>query len=143
VLVAQAWHWVDVERASVEVARVLRPGGYLGLVWNRRAKDVGWVAQLDELTPDHTATEVDVRRPPVGDPFTRFEYFETRWESPLTPQGLVDLIASRSYVIVAPPQEREQILSDVRQLTEEHPDLAGRAEFGMPYVTYCTRAYVQ
>ena len=27
VLVAQAWHWVDPERAIPEVARVLRPGG--------------------------------------------------------------------------------------------------------------------
>ncbi len=31
VLVGQAWHWVDVSRASAEVARVLRPGGRLGL----------------------------------------------------------------------------------------------------------------
>jgi len=143
VLIAQAWHWVDVEPASVEVARVLRPGGYLGLVWNRRDKDVDWVAQLDNVTPEHTASDMDVRRPPVAAPFTRFEHFETRWSNPLTPQGLVDLIASRSYVIVASPAERQRILDGVRRLTEQHPDLAGRAQFDMPYVTYCTRAYVE
>jgi SAM-dependent methyltransferase len=29
-------HWVDESRAVPEVARVLRPGGVLGLVWNLR-----------------------------------------------------------------------------------------------------------
>jgi SAM-dependent methyltransferase len=143
VLMAQAWHWVDVERASVEVARVLRPGGYLGLVWNRRDKSLDWVKQLDTVTPDNAAADMDVRRPPVGAPFTRFEHFDTHWESPLTPQGLIDLIASRSYVIVASPDEHEKIVGGVRQLTEQHPELAGREQFELPYVTYCTRAYVQ
>src|SRR5660397_264806 len=34
VVCGQVWHWVDVPAASREVARVLRPGGVLGLVWN-------------------------------------------------------------------------------------------------------------
>src|ERR1700759_5867639 len=37
VLVAQAWHWVDPERAVPEVARWCRPGGRLGLGWKTRA----------------------------------------------------------------------------------------------------------
>src|ERR1700712_1163347 len=41
---AQAWHWVDVPAASAEVARVLRPGGSLALVWNIRDSGVDWVA---------------------------------------------------------------------------------------------------
>ena len=34
VLVATAWHWFPFEEAVAEVRRVLRPGGWLGLVWN-------------------------------------------------------------------------------------------------------------
>jgi SAM-dependent methyltransferase len=144
VLVAQAWHWVDVAKASVEVARVVRPGGYLGLVWNRRDKSVDWVRQLGRAaTPDITSDDMDVRRPEVAAPFTRFEHFDVSWSHPLTPQGLVDLMASRSYVITATPAEHEEILANVKRLTEQHPDLAGKSEFAMPYVTYCTRAYVQ
>src|SRR5688572_16788173 len=32
----QSWHWVDPPRGSAEVARILRPGGALGLFWNIR-----------------------------------------------------------------------------------------------------------
>ena len=46
---AQAWHWVDQDRALPSVARVLRPGGTLGLVWNIRDERVPWVARLTEV----------------------------------------------------------------------------------------------
>ena len=49
VLVAQAWHWFDPERAVKEVARVLRPGGRLGLVWNTRDERLGWVKDLGRI----------------------------------------------------------------------------------------------
>ena len=34
VVVAQAFHWFDAERALAEISRVLRPDGMLGLAWH-------------------------------------------------------------------------------------------------------------
>ena len=36
VTVGQAFHWFDGPKALAEIERVLRPGGALALVWNRR-----------------------------------------------------------------------------------------------------------
>jgi ubiquinone/menaquinone biosynthesis C-methylase UbiE len=143
VVVAQAWHWVDVPRASAEVARVLRPGGRLGLIWNHRDERVDWVRALTDVTSrgiDHNAT--DPSNPEFGPQFGQIEYFVAEWSKTMTPAGLLELIASRSYFIVASEDEREQMRTAIQDLLETHPQLAGRDEFELPYLTYASRAHV-
>ncbi len=78
---AQAWHWVDRARAVPEVARVLRPGGWLGLVWNERDEQVRWVAELGRVMGVERV-EDDLGRggPQVGAPFGPVERHVTRWQ---------------------------------------------------------------
>ncbi len=142
VLVGQAWHWVDVERASTEVARVLKPGGRLGLVWNHRDERVDWVRELTEIVSagaDHGGS--DPSDPRFGPEFGQIEYFVTEWSSPMTAAGLLELVASRSYFIVASQPEQRAITDAIRDLLERHPQLAGRDRFELPYVTYASRAH--
>lgn len=139
VVVAQAWHWVDPRLAVAEVARVLRPHGTLSLVWNIRDHSEPWVALLDNILHQHTRQEIDTE-PDLGAPFERLERTEIRWRHTLDRSELLDLVASRSYVIVLPEQHRTELLGSVEELLDTHPDLQGRERLDLPYVTRCTRA---
>ena len=49
VFVSTAWHWLDPALAIPEIARVLRDGGRLGVIWTSRDRAEDWVAELDLL----------------------------------------------------------------------------------------------
>lgn len=140
VAVAQAWHWVDPAHAAPEVARVLRPGGSLCLVWNARDEDEPWVAALTVILAQYGANNESCLDPEVGPLFGPLERCEVRWSHPMTAQGIVDLFASRSYVIALSLNGRTEALEQVRELLRTHPDTRGRDEIQMPYVTRAFRA---
>jgi len=55
---------------------------------------------------------------------------------------VIDLAASRSYIITMTPDERAAVLAAVWHLLGTHPALAGAAEVVLPYVTRCSRAFL-
>jgi SAM-dependent methyltransferase len=143
VLVAQAWHWVDPPRAAPEVARVLAPGGRLGLIWNIRDLRVDWVARLSEIIhPVSYADQSDhvSLNPTAGPPFGPLERHVVEWSKIITPDELIDLVNSRSYFITMEPGERAERERHLRELLATHPGIAGAAEFPLPYVTRSYRA---
>jgi SAM-dependent methyltransferase len=137
VLVAQAWHWFDPALAAAEVARVLRPGGRLGLVWNTRDERLGWVRDLGRIIG---AEHDRVTTAELPAEFTEVATREFEWTSYLTREALVDYVASRSYCITSPALVRERTLQGVRDLLATHPALAGSDGLALPYVTVCIRA---
>ena len=136
VVVAQAWHWFDETRAVPEVARVLRPGGRLGLIWNLRDERVDWVRRLGEII----GSGESYRETIVGPPFEPLETRDVAWSYPVGPDQLLDMVASRSGVILRPSDERAAVLAQVRQLMVTHPALVGRMQYAMPYIAQCARA---
>ncbi|MGA1836251.1 class I SAM-dependent methyltransferase [Herbiconiux sp. 11R-BC] len=142
VTVAQAWHWVDVAAASREVARILRPGGVLALVWNIRDDSADWVARLGEIMGSSAAEQFDSVTPPLGEPLTRDAYAEFHWTSTLDHDQLLALVTSRSYVIALGEAERHALLERIEGLLRTHPQLAGRSHYELPYRTRVTLARV-
>ena len=140
ITVAQAWHWVDPERAKAETARVLRPGGTLGLIWNRRDERVEWVRKLSKVMGSAEAEVMDMAAVEIGSPYGPTERFVADWERPMDIDLLVEMAASRSYVITATPKRRREILDGVRVVVESEPQLG--TEFDFPYRTYCFKASV-
>jgi SAM-dependent methyltransferase len=147
VLMAQAWHWVDPAAAVPEVARVLAPGGWLGLLWNIRDERQDWVAALGAIMRSgrtgayeaHPGTASISQAPLIGPPFGHVERHDVTWVHHLPPDSLIDMVASRSYVITLPASERQEVLDEVGQLMRTHPTLAGAGEIALPYVTRCSR----
>ena len=138
VLVAQAWHWVDRSRAVPEVARVLVPGGRLGLVWNIRDEREEWVAELGRIMRDPGDHHQD--RGIIGPPFGAVERSDVEWTHRLSRDELIDLAASRSYVITMPDRERAVVLAMVADLADTRLGENGAGELVLPYVTECYRA---
>lgn len=140
VVVGTAYHWFDRERAHPEIARVLRPGGVLAPLWNDRDTTVAWVGALEEIIRSaqfHRGRLIgDLDFGPLFGPAERAEF---RHGVTQTPQGLVDLIATRSWYLVASEDERQRLRGEVRELCATHPDLAGRDSFELPYVTTACR----
>ena len=145
VTVAQAFHWFDAAPALAEMARVLRPGGTLVLVWNTRDRSVDWIRRFGELLVDGDGERpydsyYEVDYPAVvatagAGAFGSVDTWETTWVQPCDPELLVARAASVSVVAALPDERRAIVLERVRELTRTHPDLAGRSTFGFPYGT--------
>jgi SAM-dependent methyltransferase len=138
----EAFHWFDAPRALAEAARVLRPGGQLAMAWNRRDESVDWVQQYGRIVvserPEgrpypHRVDWAEVVAAASGFGEHRLERFDN--PRPCGPRALVDRAASTSFVAAADPAARERVLSRVRDLAAQHPQLAGRDHFEIPYVT--------
>jgi SAM-dependent methyltransferase len=140
---AQAWHWVDPELASREVARVLKPDGVLGLIWNIRDEREPWVAELSRIMKGSAAEQLIANGGPiVAEPFGRLECWSLQWPRELSVDDILAMVSSRSYVITAPEQQQEEILDGVRELLANDPATAGSAMITLPYITYAYRARV-
>jgi SAM-dependent methyltransferase len=140
VVCAGAFHWFDHDRALPEIARVLRPGGHLAVMWNRRDEGIPWVRKLGRLigAPDPSGR---VRPLMETEHFGWVEERRFRCWQALDAHGLDDLVRSRAQVAVMPEERRRQLLERVRALYDDY----GRGPDGMllPYVTECYRAEVR
>ncbi|CAM3330082.1 class I SAM-dependent methyltransferase [Occultella aeris] len=139
VTVAQAWHWVDPAAAVPEIARVLRPGGTLGLVWNSRDESVAWVAEFGDILIRLYERDEQELAPDIGAPFGPVESTTIRWTQAMPAETLVDLVRSRSYFITATPEQQADVLGAVGDLLAGHAELAGRDVIDLPYLADCFR----
>src|SRR5437763_6676734 len=139
VVAGQAYHWFDQESAHREIARVLKRGGVFAPIWNIRDETVPWIAELSRIADGAERAGGGVHEGWIEDEFgPEFGPLERALfahEVLLNADLLVQLIASRSYYITAPPERQAKVESEVRQLAAGLPET-----FPLPYVTVTYRS---
>jgi SAM-dependent methyltransferase len=136
---SQAFHWFDVQKSRLELRRILRPEGWVALIWNERAVEA--VPLLDEYDallrrycPEYDkvtsmrADESKIReflghRPETG-VFANRQVFDYA--------GLEGRLMSSSYAPEPGNPQHEPLIAGLREIFDRH-NRAGKVQF--PYRT--------
>jgi SAM-dependent methyltransferase len=136
---SQAFHWFDVQKSRSELARVLRPRGWVALIWNERPLEaVPLLDEYDALLRRH-APEYDRVRDMRADESKMREFFGRRPEVTVFPNrqsfdyaGFEGRLMSSSYAPESGDPQHEPMIAGLRSLFERH-NRAGKVLF--PYRT--------
>jgi SAM-dependent methyltransferase len=138
VIVGAAWHWFDAAAATAEIARVLRLGGRLGVLFTVLDVYVDWVRELSgiqSLVPDSTDAGRAYSRIEFGPSFSVIENTTIRGTRTMTGDEVVELFTTQSDYLVAGEARRTAIRERVAG------GLRGRGEpVTLPIMTPCWRA---
>lgn len=122
VLVSSAWHWFEQPAASIEIARVLRDGGPLIVVWNGFSREVAWV---DALTSLRDRSNDGFARPrgwsadlSADGPFVDAHDFTLDWTWRRSVEELVSLFGTYSAAIVCTDEQRHELEDELRRRLE-------------------------
>jgi SAM-dependent methyltransferase len=105
VTAAQSFHWFDAPRALAEFARILRPGGHVGLFWNSRTSDSPAARLFDDLVRkwnaehNHAYRDRDWSVPiRLSGLFESVKHHQFQWDVAMTVDDWLGLSRSISYV---------------------------------------------
>jgi len=155
VFVAQAFHWFDGRRALDEIARVLKPGGGLALLWNTtpwERREGAWFSLLDDLLEGSRADLSVVRRHGSGrwreafDGEPRFGLLcEATFDNArrMSQDEFLANLTSRSYIARLDTDAQRKLLGDISDLLGRPgaPVEAGRVIVPMQTDVYWTRLH--
>ncbi len=140
VVAGQAFHWFDPELAMVEIARVLRPGGVVAGLWNGDDLDVEWVAAFGQVSGSPVSSKdfdavhnLAPHRLFSDDAETTVPHSQRR-----TAESLVATVGTHSHVLVAPDDEREELVAKMLAFLKSRPETA-TGEFDLPMRTVVHR----
>ena len=143
VVAGQAFHWFDAQTARVEFARILKPDGWVAIVWNNREKDASpFFRDYESLLRTYgTDYEQVAQKYPENDPLDRFfgegasrgRSFSNRQEFDF--DGLRGRLLSSSYAPAEGHPNHEAMLAELRRIFEQH------ARDGRVVFEYTTKLY--
>jgi SAM-dependent methyltransferase len=151
VVVGQALHWFDLNRALPEIARVLVPGGVLAAMWNVDDDRLGWVEALARISKRKSSVTLLTWRDELGRSrrerldaagsglFEAAEVGEFEHGQRRTAESLLATIATHSRLLTMEEPERTALLAQVGEFLYACPETSD-GEFILPLATVVLRA---
>lgn len=125
VVVGQAFHWFDQEAACAEIARVLRPGGTLGLVWNRSVPDCAWDWACGHVAHPN-APAAGAAQPDAAPPgFALAEKREIAWSERIRRDDYIRRWHTVSSFLAASAARHAEMTAQIERILDADPDTAG------------------
>lgn len=144
VAAAQAFHWFAGEATRQEFSRILKPGGWVALIWNERKLDsTPFLSGYEELLIQHATDYGQVRHENTGPEVLRSFFLNGEYETFAVPneqhfdyEGLKGRLLSSSYAPAEGQPGHEAMIAELVRLFDEHQE-DGRVTFA-----YDTRVHV-
>lgn len=137
VVVAQAFHWFDRDSACAEIARVLRAGGLLGLVWNHSDPAADWDRAAHRIAHPAVADDDGTTSSAAEDlpGFELLRHREIRWSERISRGDYLKRWCTVSTFLVADDATRATMLAAIEDVLDADPATRGLEEFDLPIVT--------
>ncbi|WP_101845945.1 class I SAM-dependent methyltransferase [Zhihengliuella sp. ISTPL4] len=136
VSVAQAFHWFDRDAASAEIARVLVPGGALGLLWNRADPACAWDLACHRVAhPAVDAADETSASAAELPGFVLEAHEEVHWTERITREAYLRRWGTVSSFLVADDAERAAMEASLEAVLDGADETRGKADFDLPHLT--------
>jgi ubiquinone/menaquinone biosynthesis C-methylase UbiE len=122
VTAGQAFHWFEPEAACAEFRRILKPSGWVMLVWNERRDSTAFMTQYEAATARYAPEQPRVNTQRLADFFGSATWRAAQFsnEQRLDREGLRGRLASSSYAPQPDTPEFEQLMQVMDELFDKH-----------------------
>jgi ubiquinone/menaquinone biosynthesis C-methylase UbiE len=142
IVAGQAFHWFDRDRCRREFARILRPGGWVVLIWNdRKTQSTPFLIGYENLLKTYATDYSKVDHKQIDDEVVR-RFFGYAPAKKLFPsgqefdfEGLKGRLLSSSYAPEPGQPGHAEMLSELEALFNTHQQ-NGSVEFAYDTVVY-------
>ena len=138
VIAVQCFHWFSDKKALNEIARVLRRGSTMAVMWMIPDTSISWIAEQEKIIAPYWEIHNTPRQQSwqwkrdleESQLFSLREKFMKDVEMhTLNVDGLIRRLLSISVIASQSSEEKEKIASEFRSMFMNHPDIKGKEFF--------------
>lgn len=127
IIAGQAFHWFDQTRARAEFARIVKPGGWVALIWNERLDSTPFLREYDQLIATFGTDYHQVRHEMVSSEVVRaffapqpVKFYHWPNAQHLDYAGLEGRLLSSSYTPTEHDPRYQPMLAELRRIFDTY-----------------------